>query len=209
MARDTSSETPEVRLIKSGEVILAATALLHITSVIVMREFFPTAHDVWIAVTDLFTRAMALFVAVIDGHSSAYRPVLTGARIEEMRAIYASNRLFALAIIAMTAWRTVRHAEAYRWYVWVTLHLQAKTIFWVSVCVLPAVPIAVFGLFFGYADQNFFEFQLGVDIVAHDAYYYLDFLFFLIIGWQFLYFIPATAYLTGKVAYGNRRPKPS
>lgn len=203
MDRRPIASSADPVIVGTREFWIAGVALAHIAVVIVLREYHPTAHDIWIAATEIFTRGAAHVFVVIDSHAESYRNILSDSRIAELRSIYAVNRAFALIIVSLALMRAFTHGSAFEWHVWKALHLRAKWAFLVGLALLPTAPIAVYGLFLGFAEVNFFEFELGINMVDRDIYYFLDFLLFLIVAWQFLYFIPAVTYFTGKVAYAN------
>jgi hypothetical protein len=193
-------------VIGTAELWTTAAALAHIAAVIFLREFYPQLHAVWLAATELFTRGAAYLFVVIDGHTVAYGNYLSDARIIELRSIYATNRLFALVIVALAIRRSFSHAPAFERQMWNILRLRAKWVFWVGLVLLPAAPVAIYGLFAGFGDVNFFEFELGVILVDRDIYYFLDFACFLIVAWQFLFLIPTATFFAGKVSYANALP---
>lgn len=203
MSEHSSTRGLATRLIHPWEMATVGAGMAYVAAVIVAREHFPAAHGVWLVLTQLFTAGMALIFPAIDGHAEAYRNILSDNRIEELRAIYAANRLCALAVVAAAVRRVVRHAAEIEWAVWRRYQFQAKWIFLVALAGLVAAPVALAGLVVGFSDQNFFEFALGFNWVDRDFYYFLDLLWFVLIAWQFLFFFPTVAYFTASVGYGH------
>ena len=203
MSSSPTSSPPDLVLVDLREWGILALGLVYITTVILVREFLPEEHDIWLIVTELITRTVAVFFPMIDGHADAYRGLLTDTRVDELRGIYAANRLFALLLVGVAINRVYRTAPQFDWYAWNGLGGKAKWIFWLAVVGCLATPLVLTGLVFGFTDQSFFDFAFGVNLVEHDIYYYLDFLLFLAITWQFVLFFPATAYFTGKAGYGH------
>lgn len=201
--RPHAPSSSEPIIIGTPELWIAGLALAHIVLVVALREFDPQAHAVWLAVTELFTRAAAHLFVVIDGHAAAYENYLSDARIAELRSIYAVNRMFALVIVGLALRRAYKQSALFEWQIWNALKNRAKWVFWFGLVLLPAAPIAIYGLFAGFADVNFFEFELGMILVDRDIYYFMDFIMFLIVAWQFLFLVPVVTYFAGKVAYAG------
>lgn len=203
MSKPTPPSSPDAVLVDLREWAVLAFGLAYITAVIVVREFFPEEHDIWLIVTELVTRTVAVFFPMIDGHADAYRGLLTDVRVDELRGIYAANRIFALLLVGMAIARVYQNAAHFDRYVRDILARHAKWLFWVAFFGCCATPLVLTGLIFGFTEQNFFEFALGLTLIESDAYYYLDLLLFLAIVWQFVFFFPAAAYFTGKAGYGH------
>lgn len=201
--RPPASSSSEPIIVGTAELWVAGLALAHIVLVVALRELDLHTHAVWLAVTELFTRAMAHVFVVIDGHATAYENYLSDARIAELRSIYAVNRAFALVIVGLALRRAYKQSALFEWQIWNALKNRAKWVFWFGLVLLPAAPIAIYGLFAGFADINFFEFELGAILVDRDLYYFLDFILFLIVAWQFLFLVPVVTYFAGKVAYAG------
>lgn len=193
-----------VRLIVGREKAIAGLGIVFITTIVALREFSPEAHLIALTVLDLLTRTVALLFAVIDGHAEAYRHILPYLELEELRAIYAGNRVIALTVVVLALRRIYVDRADFEWNLWNQLQPQLRTIFWTGMMLTCLIPVAFYGLFFGYAEQNFFEFETGINLVGHDVYYYLDYFLFLVISWQFFFLIPTITYFAGKIVYGYR-----
>lgn len=203
MPDPSSPSPPNAVLVDLREWGILALGLVYITAVIIVREFFPEEHDIWLIVTELITRTVAVLFPMIDGHANSYRGLLTDIRVDELRGIYAANRIFALLFVGVAIARVHHTAPQVDLFVWNRLSRHAKWIFWIALIGCCATPLVLTGLVFGFTDQNFFEFTLGINLIELDIYYYLDFLWFLAIVWQFLFFFPAVAYFTGRAGYGH------
>lgn len=205
MKPDASPDAPEqVQLVAGLEAWTIGLGIAIITAIIALREFAPETHLIVLTVMDLLTRTVAFLFAVIDGHALAYRDTLPPMQVEELRVIYAVNRVIALTVVGMALWRVYSDRSEFEWRLWNNHQRQLRTIFWTGLMLSCLIPVAFFGLFFGFVDQNFFEFETGINLVDRDVYYYLDYLFFLVISWQFFFLIPTVTFFAGKIAYGYK-----